>query len=268
MKADNEFNTPWRQTAAVIYKAPKESRIWGSCDADVTNVMDYLLKKKEEGVPLTLTQYVAAAIGRSYKNDVPELNCYVKRGNIYPRKDVRVFVSVEIPSSKEMSGFSIPDAGNKTVYDIHHFMKDKVENYRKKKEAGVVKNKYMLTKFPWPVRSWIAGIIKFCTTNLGISLKPIKVDPDSFGNVLLSNIGSHGLDYGMAALLPVSNVPVVLLTGVVRKKPVVIDGEIVIRDIMPMSATLDHRLCDAGSGGRLAKALQKYFDNPRLLETV
>lgn len=260
------YDTPWRRTASAIYRVPTEGKIWGTYEADVAKTLDFIDKKKAEGISLTLTQMLVAAVAKSYKNDVPELNCFVRRGRIHHRGPVDVFVSVEIPGAREMTGFVLEDAGEKSIYEINSIMQARVEKYRQKIEAGAVTNKNLLAAIPWPFRRLVFMLLKFVTVTMGLKISPLKLDPGSFGSVLISNIGTHGLQYGMAAILPVSNLPVVVLMGRVEKKPVVRDGTIVISDILPLSCTLDHRVCDGPMGGRLAMAVQRYLEEPESLE--
>ena len=265
---NNVYDTQWRRTASVVYRAPADAKIWGTYEADVSRTMEFIKQKKQDGLDLTLTHMVVAAVARAYKDDVPELNCYVKRGRIIHRGPVGIFVSVEMPETREMTGFVIDHADEKTVYDIHDIMRARVEKFRQRHEQGAVTNKNLLASMPWPFRRMIFLALKFITVTLGMKIPALKIDPGSFGSVLISNIGSHGLQYGMAAILPVSNLPVVLLMGMVEKKPVVRDGQVVIRDILPFSSTLDHRVCDGAMGGRLAQALQRYLNKPEILETL
>ncbi len=111
-------------------------------------------------------------------------------------------------------------------------------------------------------------LIKFITVNLGLSIKFLNVSPHSFGSAMISNIGTHGLQFGFAALFPASNIPIVLILGKIEPKPIVRKGQIVIRNILPLSATLDHRIIDGGQGGKIAKALTKYLSNPELLDEL
>ncbi len=259
---NNPYNTPWRRTASAIYAQPSDGKIWGTYEADVSKTLEYIEKKKEQGVKMTLTQVVIGAVARAYRNDVPELNCYHKRGNIYHRGTVDIFITVEIPGSKEMTGFLINNADEMTLTEVNDFMSNKVERYKRRVEEGAVKSKYFLAVVPWILRRPLVMIIKFFLSTLGVAIKPLGVDPNSFGSVLISNIGTHKLQYGMASILPVSNLPVVVLMGYVEKKPVVRDDQIVIRDILPFSCSLDHRVCDGAMGGRLAVAVEEYLLNP------
>ncbi|MBK7345160.1 MAG: 2-oxo acid dehydrogenase subunit E2 [Saprospiraceae bacterium] len=61
----------------------------------------------------------------------------------------------------------------------------------------------------------------------------------------------------MAILLfPRSPTPMVLVMGSVQTRPAVIDGQIVPRRLLNLSATLDHRVVDAQHGGTLFRYLQ------------
>ena len=49
------------------------------------------------------------------------------------------------------------------------------------------------------------------------------------------------------------------------KKPVVIDDEIVIKDVLPLSLSIDHRVIDGGDAGRFLQTFKSYLSNPMLL---
>lgn len=263
-----DVETAWRKTAVAIYKAPSDSKTYGTFEVDFENALAFIQRKKENGIKITVTQLIASALAKTFEIDVPEVNCYVKRGKIVQRKDVSIFISVNINKGKEMGGFVIRNMENKTVTDISIEMADRVDKSRQKKDKGAVKNKNFLSKIPWPFRRPVFFIIKFVTINLGISLKFLKITPDSFGSAMISNIGTHGLQFGFGALFPASNIPLVMMMGLLESRAVVRDGKIVSRNILPLSATLDHRIFDGGQGGKLARALEKYITNPELLDKI
>jgi pyruvate dehydrogenase E2 component (dihydrolipoamide acetyltransferase) len=57
-----------------------------------------------------------------------------------------------------------------------------------------------------------------------------------------------------------------MILGGVTKKPVVINDEIVIRKMLSLSATLDHRVVDGSHGGKLFRAIKQMVKNPQVLE--
>lgn len=266
MKKNVRFDTPWRRSAAAIYRPPVDSRTYGTLDVDITYLLEYLEKQKQQGIELTLTQVVAAALGRALGADVPELNAYVKRGTVVPRDNVAVFIAVNIPDTSEMTGFPLRHIDRKGLKEISEEIRARVDKARARIEEGATKNKNMLANIPWPLRTWVFKLIRFVSVGLAMKMRFIGVDPSSFGSAMLSNIGTHGLQYGFAALLPASNLPIVIVMGAAQKKPVVVDDEIVIRTMLPVAGTFDHRIVDGSQGGKLAKAVSKYLQHPELLE--
>ena len=53
--------------------------------------------------------------------------------------------------------------------------------------------------------------------------------------------------------------------GSVRPKPVVRDGEIVIRTILPLTMAFDHRVADGADAARFVAELARQLSDPNLL---
>jgi hypothetical protein len=78
----DRFNTPWRVTAAAIYTTPTDSRVYGTLDIDVTEAKKYLVRKREEGIKITMVHLATAVLARAIAFDVPEMNCFIRRGAV------------------------------------------------------------------------------------------------------------------------------------------------------------------------------------------
>jgi 2-oxoisovalerate dehydrogenase E2 component (dihydrolipoyl transacylase) len=79
-------------------------------------------------------------------------------------------------------------------------------------------------------------------------------------------ITSLGRDGGLGAT-PIINHPEVSILGVhkAREMPVVRDGEIMIRRIMNVSSSFDHRIVDGANGAALIQALKRMLEYPALI---
>jgi pyruvate/2-oxoglutarate dehydrogenase complex dihydrolipoamide acyltransferase (E2) component len=260
--------TPWRSIATALYTTPRDCRIFGTIDADVTDILEYIKVQREEGNRLTLTHFVAAALARTLDEDVPEINAFVQRGKVILREEVDVFVSVAIERGKDLTGVLVRNSHIMSVEEIGSYLNSKVREKRGGKESGTVGQKESVAKIPWPFRSWIFGFIRWWGFVLGFKVPFINIPRDPFGSIILSNIGTHGLTTGMAALFPIGRVPAVITMGKVEERPVVIDGEIQIRSIMPMAAAMDHRIIDGAQGGTLARGIKRRLKYPEKLNTA
>ncbi len=83
----------------------------------------------------------------------------------------------------------------------------------------------------------------------------------------VSNIGSLGGGYFS---VPMINYPEVAILGIhlIRDEPVVREGKIEIRKVLPFSLVFDHRVVDGAEAVKFGNALIKYLEDPDFLEMV
>lgn len=79
---------------------------------------------------------------------------------------------------------------------------------------------------------------------------------------MITNIGSLGLEMAYVPLVPYSRVPILLATGAVSETPVVEEGEVVIRKVMKVSATFDHRFIDGFHAASMSRILKRWMEDP------
>ena len=79
----------------------------------------------------------------------------------------------------------------------------------------------------------------------------------------ISNLGAIGGTYST----PIINVPevAILLLGRSRKLPVVVNDQVVIRLMMPLSLSYDHRLVDGATAARFLNDVKSYLEQPSRL---
>ena len=91
----------------------------------------------------------------------------------------------------------------------------------------------------------------------------IGVDDLRGGTFTITNVGP----LGGTALIPTINYPEVAILGVgrVQEKPVVRDGQIVIRKILPLTLAFDHRIADGADAARFVTEMVRQLSDPNLL---
>ncbi|MEI6060076.1 MAG: 2-oxo acid dehydrogenase subunit E2 [Bacteroidota bacterium] len=265
MKSPAELNSGWRKVASSIYRRPTDSKIFGSVEIDVTDLTTYIAAKRKAGIKATLTHVFILAAARALKTEVPELNTYIRRGNVVLREHIDVMVSVLLPGS-QMGSVLIRDADQLSLEDLVRVMSEEVKTSRKGSENKTMQMKDKLAGIPWPLRNWILRLLKTVTTDWGFSFPKLGLSANSFGSFVVSNIGSLGLDMGYPALFPSSNVSFVLILGGVNRKPMVVGDQILPRTVLSLGAALDHRVVDASHGGLLFRYLKNVVKNPQLLD--
>ena len=100
---------------------------------------------------------------------------------------------------------------------------------------------------------------------LSADTKAGKGRPEDMGGstFTITSLGALG---GLFAT-PVINYPEVAILGVhrIRPTPVVRDGQVVVRDVMHVSLSFDHRVVDGHVGAAFTYALIEYLEDPSLL---
>ncbi|MBO8130327.1 MAG: 2-oxo acid dehydrogenase subunit E2 [Candidatus Marinimicrobia bacterium] len=267
MNEKQNYISPWRLLAISAYKAPSDSKIYGTFEVDVTDVLNYIEKAKGKGKKLTITHFVIAALARTLHEDVPEINCYITRGKFKFRKNVNICISVSIDEGTEMTAVIIKKANELSVSEICDKLNEEVEKIRLKgEELEGFDAKKFLSKIPWPFRTWFVKLIKFWVYDLGLKFPFLNIPSDPFGSLILSNIGSLGLTVGLGALFPLGRVPAVIMIGKIQDKPVVINGEIKIRSILPFGGTFDHRIVDGAQISKFVLGAVHRLQKPEQLD--
>lgn len=90
--------------------------------------------------------------------------------------------------------------------------------------------------------------------------RTVKLEDLSNGTFSITNYGTTGIKLGT----PVIKHPEVAILGVgsIYKKPIVENNQIVIRDVLPLSLTIDHRIIDGADGGRFLLKVKELLADP------
>ena len=257
-----EPNNDWRKTAAAIYRKPVDSKIFGTVDLDVTELEAFVLEKRKQGLRITLMHPLILFMARGIKNEVPELNCFVRRGSIIAREHVDVSVSVLVKGGTQMGVVMVPAAETLSLADLADLLAREVPLARKGNNGKAADPTKLVASIPWPFRTWLVGLAKWLSIDMGVSLPGLGLTPEKFGTFVFSNLGSIGLDVGYPALFPASNVGMVLNMGNVISKPMVVGDQIVPRRMLSLSAALDHRIVDAAHVGVMFRYIKEVIKGP------
>ena len=82
------------------------------------------------------------------------------------------------------------------------------------------------------------------------------------GTFTITNLGTFEID----AFTPIINPPECAILGIgrINEKPVVIDGQVVVRKMMALSLSFDHRLVDGVPAARFLQRIKHYIEQPFL----
>jgi len=196
-------------------------------EADVTNMVVWREKvkqlfEKREGTKLTFTPMFMECIAATLEK-FPYINCSLQGDNIILKKDINIGMATALPS------------GNLIV--------------------PVIKGANQLS---------IVGLSK-AVNGLANAARNNQLKPQDTqgGTFTVTNVGTFGSIMG-TPIIPQPQVAILAL-GAIKKRPVVIEtpagDAILVRHMMYLSMSYDHRIVDGAMGSSFLSAVAKAFEN-------
>ncbi len=252
----------WRRVAVHAWRAPRDPSVYAMVDVPMRAALAYVERVREEtGVRVTVTHLVARATALAI-HQFPQLNGIVARGRIMLRDTVDVFLQVATEGGTDLSGVKIERADAKTAVEIARETEARVERLRQHRDREVERTKSMLDRIPIRLLGPMLRAIEYLTYDLDLDLSRFGVVKDAFGSAMVTNVGAFGLAGAFAPLVPFSRVPMVVLVGEVQDRPVAEAGRVVVRPMMSVGATFDHRFMDGYQGGAMVQLFRAYLEDP------
>jgi pyruvate dehydrogenase E2 component (dihydrolipoamide acetyltransferase) len=89
-----------------------------------------------------------------------------------------------------------------------------------------------------------------------------KLTPADYsgGTFTISNLGMFGIEHFTAVINPPE--AAILAVGMVTSEPVVLDGQVEVRDRMRVTLSVDHRVLDGANGARYLQKLKGFLESP------
>ena len=89
-----------------------------------------------------------------------------------------------------------------------------------------------------------------------------KLRPEEYsgGTFVISNLGMFDVVEFTAVIDPAHGA--ILAVGAIEEKPVVLNGQVVVRQRMRLTGSFDHRIIDGAMGARFLQELKKILENP------
>ena len=128
---DNALNSAWRKTAATIYVKPTDSKIIGSVEFDITDLMTYVKEKRAAGLKVTPTHIFALATARAIKAGIPEMNTFIRRGRVVTHPSIDAMISVLLPGG-QMGSVRLNDADQYQLSEAVPKLQEQIKIARQK----------------------------------------------------------------------------------------------------------------------------------------
>ena len=256
----------FRKIAIGTWADAYDPSVYGTMEVNMDEAMRYLADfRARTGRKLTISHMMAKVAAMALK-EVPDANAIMRWNRIYLRKRIGIFFQVvmtdEGDGKTDLSGATIYDVEQKSLIEIYDDFNAKVEKVRKRQDPALEKTRQTFLGVPYFMLNWLLKTISFFSYTLNLDLRWAGIPSDPFGSMMITNVGSLGLDTAYVPLVPYSRVPILLALGNVRDAPVVRDGKVTVGKIMKVNATFDHRFIDGFHASVLSRVLRDWFEHP------
>ena len=264
-----EDTSPFRKIAMGSWKTVKDPSVYGEVEIDVTDVLPKMREfSSKHGIKITPLHLVAKAVTYCIKQR-PEINALIRGSRIYLRKNLSLFFQVNIPGSDKfdkvkkatLSGAVIHEAEDLSLLEIVKKLHEKAASIKSNQDKELSKNIAIFKFLPWWLSSAYLNLASFLLYGLNLDLSFLGFPKDPFGSIMITNVGGLGIDKAWAPLVPYTRVPLVITLGAIKKKPWVLNDEILAREILTVCFTFDHRLIDGVHASQLSQQFKECFQN-------
>jgi pyruvate/2-oxoglutarate dehydrogenase complex dihydrolipoamide acyltransferase (E2) component len=257
----------WRKMAIANWRQPADPQIYGRMEVDMGPALEYAKRESERaGISITVTHLLLRASALCLKK-YPDANAVIRWNRIYTRKRIHVFCQVAIPGRKpDLLGVLLRDADTKDPAMIARELQEKATAIRNGTDRELLRTLRRLDKIPGFLYGALLRFLGFFQYTLNLDLSRFGIPADPFGGAAVTNIGTFGIAEGFAPLPPITRLPIIVSVGKIEEKPVVREGQIVIRPMCVLCATFDHRVMDGYLVGRVTRFVARYLADPEKYE--
>ena len=254
----------FRKIALGTWRTAYDPSIYGTLTLRMDRALDYIERfRARTGRRLTVSHLMAKASAMALQA-CPEANAILRWNRIYLRQRIGVFFQVLMTDEgkADLSGATLYDLERKSLGEIVDEFAQKVALVRQREDPALEKTRGTFQRLPYFLLRPFLRLLSFLSYTLNLDLRWLGIASDPFGSLMITNIGSLGLDTAYAPLVPFSRVPLLFAIGEAREEVVVEDGQPVVRKIMRVNATMDHRVVDGFHAARIASVLREWMEDP------
>ena len=256
----------WRKLAGAAWGRPSDPQFFGDLELDAGALLSYIDEvRRLSGVHLTMTHLVGRAVAHGLVA-VPKLQVRLAHGREYPRESVDVFFIVSAEGGQDLTGVKIHDADRKSAVEIAEEVTTRCAAIAAGSDQDLGRGKDMLAKLPPRALRAALHVGAWLTSDLNLDLSSLGMPRQAFGGAMITSVGMWGIGHAYSPLAHYYRVPVLVLVGAVRKVPVAIEDQVVVRPMLTLTATFDHRYVDGFHAAQFAEAVRGYCDAPSRFE--
>ncbi len=264
-RPDGEFIRqvhPYRIMMQYIMPTRNESIVYYDFDVEAEKLLKYIEEAREHfHVDVTHCIVAAAAVGFF---ETPEMNRFVVGRRLYQRKGTWITFSMKrkkLDKKAKLAAVKKKIEPTLTFRELCEEIQKEIEFQRSGKKTYHDKEYSILTSIPRPFLNFGIRFIKWLDY---YNILPASfIDPDPmYTSLFVANLGSLKMSAAYHHLYEWGTCPLFLMAGKVEERPVVVDGKIEIKKILPIRFAYDERIDDGLTANYGMLTFKKVLEDP------
>ena len=250
--------TPWRKISLGSWRPTGDSSIYTMHEFLMDPVIRFCKKKK-----ISIHAFLIKAVGYAVAEN-SHINAIIRFGRVYPRSNVDIFYHIlaEADDGENLSGAVFRSPDKKTVKVIQNEYEEKSREVLEEGDKVFKRTKRIFSFLPGFVSRLVLDTVALVTYKLNLWSPLLGTPRDPFGSIMITNIGSLGIDMAYCPIAPYTNNSMVISAGSVRTRPWVEGNQVKAKKTMKLCFTYDHRIMDGIHFMWLKESLEKVFQSP------
>lgn len=257
----------WQKICLATWEKPSDPSVYGLLEVDMSKSLKLLESLNSKGGPKVTVTHLIVKIFAMALAQFPDLNVLIRHHRLYRREEVDIFVQVATKENggRDLSGAKVRNAHQKALIEIAQELSGQAEDIREGKDPNLNKSKTSLKPIAPGFLKYLLKVLGYLLYDLNISPKFLGLPPNPFGALMVTNVGVFGLKTAWAPLVPYSRTPTVITIGQINEKPIAENGTVVIRPVLDIGVTIDHRIIDGYLAGEATAYIKSLFAAPEKL---
>jgi pyruvate/2-oxoglutarate dehydrogenase complex dihydrolipoamide acyltransferase (E2) component len=235
----------------VLEMGHRKHMIHGLAEVDVTRARQYIREyEATTGKDLSFTAFIVACLGKAVERN-KYMHAYRSGRNhlvLFDEVDVNTQIEIEMDGKKVPIPHTIKAANKRTVRDIHQEIRRVQAEGEKSESAPTSRGEKLFTALPTFVRRLLMRMM----------FKDPHRAKEYAGTVLLTAVGMFGEGSGWGIPLIMHTLGVTL--GGIAEKPVVLDGQIKVRECLSLTVSFDHDIIDGAPAARFTQRFKELIE--------
>jgi len=235
---------PYRRLMGYIMTSSNSSIVYFDDYVDATELLRYI-REANGKFEVDVTQCLIAA-GINALCDTPSMNRFPSGRRLYQRKGRYITFSMmrkRLDRKAQLATVKVRLQPGETFKDLCDRIEEKIGVERSGKTTYADKEYGLLQNIPRPLLHF--GVTCLRTLDYFNILPASFIENDAmFTSMFIANLGTLNMGAGYHHLYDWGNCPLFVMVGKIEDRPVVVDGEVVVRKTLHLRQTYDERIDD------------------------